>query len=408
MGIILMMIIERPNEVKKIKEIGKWILIYGRRKTGKTFLVQQFIAYNEYFFIKTNKSILTKDNRSVGYETFLEILRRELEANKTVVVDEFHRLDSEFFDFLHSMKKSGKLILISSTLSLSKKLISNKSALLGIFAEIPMGIISLKDALKAIAGEKRNKKEWLELALLIREPIAIDYINDKKSAREIISLVVESSIKTIPALVGEIFTEEAREISAVYEGIMRGIATGKIHSGELSSYLFSKKVIKKDDPSIIQQYLNNLISFGIIKRIGLYNKKRFIYKLASPLSKIYYYADEKYNLSEKNVSEKDIAPLIDELIPRLVEDAVREALAEKYGLRESIFEDKDYDIDGVLLKFKKPEIAIEVKWKNVTREDINQAEETLGKINVPRKIIFVPDKNKVNSSSEVIDVSDLV
>ena len=38
-----MMIIERC-EVNDIKKIKKWLLIFGRRKTGKTFLVEKFNA----------------------------------------------------------------------------------------------------------------------------------------------------------------------------------------------------------------------------------------------------------------------------------------------------------------------------------------------------------------------------
>ncbi|MEM0376401.1 MAG: hypothetical protein QXI90_01290 [Thermofilum sp.] len=44
------MIIERPEEVRRISELKKWVLVYGRRKTGKTFLVSNFVKYDEYFF----------------------------------------------------------------------------------------------------------------------------------------------------------------------------------------------------------------------------------------------------------------------------------------------------------------------------------------------------------------------
>src|SRR3989338_11546656 len=144
MSIIHFMIINRPKEVKRINETNKWSLIYGRRKTGKTFLVNNFIKNNEYFFVKTNKNILTKNGNSITYETFIEILQRSLNNNETIVVDEFHRLVADFFDFLHFIKKKGKLILISSTLFLSKKLISEKSALLGLFAEIPLNLINFE------------------------------------------------------------------------------------------------------------------------------------------------------------------------------------------------------------------------------------------------------------------------
>ncbi len=51
------------------------------------------------------------------------------------------------------------------------------------------------------------------------------------------------------------------------------IAIGKENYGEISSNLFSKKRIKKDDPSIIQRYLHNLRQFGIVKGITVYQRK---------------------------------------------------------------------------------------------------------------------------------------
>jgi len=402
------MIIHRPEETKRIEKAKKWVLVYGRRKTGKTFIINNFIKFDEYFFIKADRGILTKDAKSINYETLIEILRRGIEENKVIVIDEFHRLGKDFFDFLHYSKKNGKIILISSTLFLSKKLISEKSALLGLFFEIPIGLISLKDTLMALKKFNFSKKEMLELAILLREPIAVDYFDEKKKARKIIAEVILGSTKTIPALIGEIFNEEVREISAVYDGILRAIAVGKSNSGEISNYLFSKRLIKKDDPSIIQQYLNNLISFGIINRLELFNKKKFVYKLVSPLSRIYYYADEKYNLSERKVSESEIFSIIDEIIPRIVEDNIREFLAEKHGLKESVIEGKDFEIDGCLLKFKKPETLLEVKWKKLKKVDIEKAEKNLSMIEAKNKILFVTDKKGIKSNVTIIDVSDLI
>ncbi len=408
MLIILTMIIKRPEETSRIRDIKKWVLVYGRRKTGKTFLVTNFIKHDEYFFVKSNKSIISKNGEPISYETFIEVLKRSLESGKTVVVDEFHRLGQDFFDFLHYTKKQGKLIIISSTLFMSKKLIAGNSALLGLFAEAPIGLISLRDCLEALKNYRMPKKDRLELAILIREPITIDYLDEKKSARETIALILLSSVKAIPSLIGEVFSEEEREISATYEGIMRAIATGKVVSSGMSSYLFSKKVIKKDDPSVIQQYLNNMVSFGIIKRIKVFNKKRFVYKLSSPLSRAYYYMDEKYNLSERKVSEAEMLAIISEIMPRIVEDNVREFLSEKYGLMESIVEAEDFDIDGYLLKFKRPEIALEVKWKKLGNDDILKAEKNLQDINAKKKLLFVTDKKGVHSKLKVIDVDDLL
>lgn len=404
------MIIERPEEVRRISELKKWVLVYGRRKTGKTFLVSNFVKYDEYFFVKTSRGIVTKDGDSISYEAFLEILKRALDEGKTVVVDEFHRLGQDFFDFLHYAKKRGKLILISSTLFLSRKLVSAKSPLLGLFAEVHIGLISLRDCLKALEGFNLSKKDRLELAILLREPIAVDYFDEKKSARENIALVLLSSVKTIPALIGEIFYEEEREMSSIYEGILRAIASGRVVSGEIASYLFSRRLIKKEDASIIQPYLNNLVSFGLIRRVEVFNKRKFVYKIASPLVRIYYYADEKYNISERKVGREEILRIIDELMPRIVEDEVREFLAEKHGLRESVIEAKDFEVDGCLLRFNKPEIALEVKWGRVSGRDIKRVEEKLSKVPSARRVLFVQDKNDVEvkpSAIEVVDVDDL-
>ena len=74
-------------------------------------------------------------------------------------------------------------------------------------------------------------------------------------------------------------------------------------------------------------------------------------------------------------------------MPHLVEDSIRECLAEKLGLKETVFQATDFDIDGCLLKFKKPEILLEVKWKNnMSAQDIKKAEDSLGKINGKRRV----------------------
>jgi len=405
-----MMIIER-YETEEIKKIKKWLLIFGRRKTGKTFLVENFLTYDDYFFVKRDRSIISKkDRKEITYDTFTTLIERELSNGKTIVIDEFHRLDESFFDFIHYIEKNGKLILISSTLYLSKKMFSSRSPILGFFAEVPISIISLKDTLKHLKKYKMDKKQLLELSIILREPLMIEFFDEKEDPRRIIARSIMYSVKTVPALVGEIFTEEERSISAVYEGILRAIANGKTVSGEISSYLFSRKLIKKDDPSIIQQYLKNLMEFGIIKRLKVYGKNKLVYKHISPLSRIYYYADEKYNVSERKVNEKEIKRIIDEIMPMMVEDSIREFISEKYDLEETLFEAKDYDVDGCLLKFKIPEIALEIKWgKKINIEEI---ENNLKRIKSKKKLLFVQDKREIKVDKknhiDVIDIFDLI
>lgn len=406
------MIIHRREE-KILQSYKNWIFVFGRRKTGKSFLVKDFLNWDEYFFVKRDRTILAEREGPLAYEAFLIVLKKALNDNRTIVVDEFHRLGNDFLDFVHSLNKKGKLVVISSTLFLSKKLLTEKSPILGLFAEMPIRIISLEDTLKELKNRKLTNKELVENAILLREPITISSFDENKKARQIFSKVILSSINTIPALVGEIFLEEEKSLSAVYEGILRAIASGKISSTEISDYLFSKKLIANNDASIVQQYLQNLINFGIIKRIKIYNKNKFIYRHVSPLIKLFYYSDEKYNISERELTEKEIERIAQEVMPKIVEDNIREFLAQKFGLTESIIESRDYDIDACLLKFNKPEIAVEIKWKNeIKLDEIKKIERNLNMVKAKRRFLFTIDKKEIPKnlklSIDTVDIADFV
>lgn len=385
------------------------MLIFGRRKTGKTFLVENFLDYDEYFFVKMDRSVVSKkDGRVINYETLTSLIERSLPDGKTVVVDEFHRLGEDFLDFVHSTKKGGKLILISSTLFLSKSLFASHSPVLGFFAEVPIGLISLDDTVRVLKRLGIDRKSLTEIGILLREPLAIDYYNLDEDPRKLIAQVISHSAKTIPALVGEIFAEEERTISAVYEGILRAVAGGKTVSSEISSHLFSRGLIKKDDPSLIQQYLSNLVGFGVMKKVRVYGRKKFIYKHVSPLVRIFYYADEKYNISERMLAEEEMERLVGEVMPKVVEDSARELLAKRFGLEESVVEARDFDADGCLLRFKKPEVALEVKWsEKLGKKETERIVEKLGRLKTKRRMLFVPDKRKVKAEGiEVVDILD--
>ncbi len=391
-----------------------WQLVYGRRKTGKTFLVRQFVPHDAYYFVKRDRTILAQRNdqppEAVGYEAFLEILWRDLAAGRVLVVDEFHRLEPDFLDRLHAMEKIGRLILVSSTLSFSRNLLESRSPLLGLVQEVPVPLVDLEDALRVAAREDAQKKDSLENAVLLQEPMTSDLVVPQKGGRDNWRSAFESTIRTIPALVGEVFTEERRRVTATYEGILRAIAIGHNRSGEITGHLFSRRLIAKQDPSVIQTYLNSLVNLGILTKIRVYNKNRFIYRHRSPLSQLFYYADERYNISERQTTHQEIDRIVQEVLPRTVEDCIRTALARKFGLEEAIVETRDHEVDVCLLRFDKPEIMVEVKWKKtITKGDLHRAETTLANYPDSRCALFVPDRAKVPETHlEILDVGDLL
>ncbi|MCL4411345.1 hypothetical protein M1329_00180 [Candidatus Marsarchaeota archaeon] len=403
------MIIQRPEEVRRL-ETKKWVLVYGRRKTGKTFLVQNFVKYDSYYFVNRDRTIISdEDGVQVPYEVLVDRLRFGAKNGQTIVIDEFHRLGGSFLDVLQSIGAGGKLILVTSTLFLAKQLLSIRSPIMGLFNEVQIPIISLGESLEALSKEKLDNKELVETAIMLREPLAVAFYDKNKNAGEIMGDVLLGSAEAVPALFGEILIEEDKGTTAVFEGIIRAVADGKTTSGEISSSLFSKKLVAKDDPSFVQSYLSTMVKIGLLRRIKVYEKNKFAYKIPSPLMKLFFYADEKYGISQRRIKSIEANRIITELLPHIVEDNIREHIADKLGLQEYVFEAKDYDVDGVLVRFNSVQVVLEVKWGGkVSGEDVRRAEESLGRINAKRRILFVQDKKNVHSDMlEIMDASDL-
>ena len=85
---------------------------------------------------------------------------------------------------------------------------------------------------------------------------------------------------------------------------------------------------------------------------------------------------------------------------------------EKFGLSEAVIETKDYDIDVCLLRFNKPEVVAEVKWKEkINKDEIRKAEADLNKIKARKRYLFVQDKQKISrvkSNIEIVDIKDFL
>ncbi|HII67934.1 MAG TPA: AAA family ATPase, partial [Thermococcaceae archaeon] len=96
-----MRIIPRRIEVAQFESEG-WKMLYGRRKTGKTFLVQHFLEYDRFYFVNRDGTIL--DLTSGKYMNYDEFRREFLDhlGKEKIVIDEFHRLPDGFLDLLHA------------------------------------------------------------------------------------------------------------------------------------------------------------------------------------------------------------------------------------------------------------------------------------------------------------------
>lgn len=394
------MIIVRPELTRRITS-GSWVMVYGRRKTGKTFLVKQFQRYDRFYFVGRDRTILEEDMTQVPYDVFIDRLRRDLKDDRTVVVDEFHRLGEGFLDILHAMDMKGKLILISSTLHLSRTLLSGSSPLIGKVQEVKVPPVDFIDLL---ASTRWRGKGRYEMLAFMKEPmvIALGY-NDP------VDTIIGSAL-TVSALIGEIFTEENRKLSEIYESVLRSVAVGRSTSGEMSSFAFYRKLIRKDDPSLLQQYIRNLCDLGILRKYNVWGRKRFVFRHVSPLMSAYYSIDERYGISNREMTVDEGRSIMDQIVPRVMEDVLRDCLADRLGAVPHLDMSPSGEVDGILVRFNKPKAVVEVKWKKrLDRKDLSTVEKNLERYPDLRKVLIVPDRDMVSIDGiEIIEPLDIL
>lgn len=394
----------RHKELRRWKRTGRWVLVYGRRKTGKSFFVRNFIKWDKYFFIGRSGEIF-EGNDKISYDLFLREVFHSLKNNKTVVVDEIQRLPQEFHDRLHNLGVVGNLVGVSSTLWIAKKLIGEKSSLLGLFSEFRVDIIDEEDILKNMSKYVKKPRRLIELSTYLREPWLVP-LWEKTKKRCLISMAANTKI-TIPALIGEIFSEEEKQLSSVYEGVLKAVADGKRVSGEITNYLFFLKLVPAQNPSLVHPYLSTLHRLGLLEKIKVFGKNKYYYYHTSPVVDLYYYLAEKYGFSERELPEKQVEDVLKEKIPVHVEQFFRNLLSKIFGMGREMISKKDFEVDIALTKFKKLKMVGEIKWKKkISRAEINRVEDVLGKFDC-RKILIVLDKKFVEREPKGVEVWDV-
>lgn len=398
-----MVSIIRFKDLESWKNVSKWVLVYGRRKTGKSYFVKNNVKWDKYYFVGRSGDIFVDDEK-IGYETFIREAIQNLENEKTIVIDEIQRLPEEFFDRLHNIGVKGKLIAITSTIWLTKSLLGKRSPMLGLFSEFRMDIIDERDILLNLHDRIKDPKELIEYAVFLREPWLIPLWEETESFFDALPFNIKI---TVPALIGEIFTEEERQYSRIYDAILKAIANGKRISTEIASYLYSLRLIPAEDPSLVHPFLKILQNIGLIEKIKIYEKNKYYYRISSPIVDYYYYLEAKYGISEREIQLLQAKKVLEIKIPHYVEQFIMNLLSKIFGLWPEKIIEKEYKVDIALVDFKKLKAVVEVKWrKNITNEVLKEVERKLEKYNC-RKIFIVPNKVELPASSEKLEIWDV-
>jgi len=129
-----------------------------------------------------------------------------------------------------------------------------------------LSLISPDNVFKEL-GTHIDKNKAFELYPYLRDPWTFQYFNEEKTSLEDILFF---SKRSLPSLTGEIFLEEERTLSEVYEGIIRSLALGRWKLKEIADLLHSRGLIDQPDSSKIRPYFKNMMSMDkIILKYGV-------------------------------------------------------------------------------------------------------------------------------------------
>ncbi|MGC8932903.1 MAG: AAA family ATPase [Candidatus Methanodesulfokora sp.] len=353
------------SEVQEVERPG-WILLFGRRKTGKTFMLKHMIKHDNYFFVTRGGLILELDEQ-IPYPVFEERIKNLLLRDVTIVIDEFQRLPERFLDLLHyhSPESRAKLILVGSSFSVARRLMERRSPLLGIVRPVRIGLIRPADVVKGLSKLDIPAELILRIAPYISDPWIMRFVDPRSFSR---SEVIDAIRFNVPALIGEVFSEEERTLTDRYELVIRALSLGNSSPGEIASYIsgFFEKELRSQD---VKSYLANLLRMGIASRIQLMGRKRYLYSIESPLIDLFYYLDTKLGYYEVDVPMEELENLASVREGTYFERFVVELIASLYRAR--VQRSLEPEIDGILVKKGRIVASVEVKMGQISREEIS-------------------------------------
>jgi AAA+ ATPase superfamily predicted ATPase len=368
-----MTVIQR-KEAEELGQAPGWLLVYGRRKVGKTFLVKRILRWDVYFTVRRDLGVIVEGDSPVhDMHELCERVKNLLREGKTVVVDEFQRLPESFWDEVASVHPSGKLILLGSSLGVVHRIFGKGSPLLGLVREKKLGLISPSDALR-FTLERFPPEKALLLAPYVREPWTVEFLREGEPIR-VIYEILKGARHSIPALVGEIFTEEERQLTVTYEAILRLVGSGRWRSTEIASTLYGRGILKQADPRAIAPYVKHMEKMDLIESVEIWKSRAVYLKLRSPVMEAFYYLADRYAFDELEVSFEEVRPTLERLVSMHVQDFVSQLFAEREGGTRMYYFTPERELDFVITARGRPRLVGEVKLGKVDDRDLRRFEE---------------------------------
>ncbi len=399
------------DEADEIKKLKGWVLIYGRRKVGKTFLIKNFLDYDVFFRVNGDGSV-SAEKFVIGsirnMQDFSNVVSELLSGGKTIVIDEFQRLPDGVLEDISKRHPHGKVLFSGSSMKVVRRISGNKSPLLGLTLQCRLGLIRPANMLRELLSKKVDAVSAIEVAPYLADAWTIPFFRKENTSAKTIYELLRYSKLTIPALVGEIFTEEEREFSRVYEAVLRLVGAGEWNYKNVASMLSDRKLIERADSALVLPYIKNMVDMGLLTPLQLYSSKKKMYRLSSPIMEAFYYLDDRYDFGEAEVSFEEAKPTIERLRNLAVQNFIAELFASVHNGKNEYYVTPSSEIDFVITSRGRPVLAGEVKWGDYEPGDVKKFEEKSRFIAAEK--VFVTKKKREDrlGNVKILDADDLV
>ncbi len=391
--------VNRKEELNLLENLWKkeglvFVLVYGRRRVGKTRLLEEFSKDKERIFVifedkprEYNFDLLSEKISEIlgtnikirDFPSLLSLLKTLKRKRFLLILDEFSYLIrreegilSELSRAIEENKELNALIVVSgSYVSLmEKEFFSYSSPIYGrTDANIKVAPLKFKHLFEWFEGLK-TEDLFKIYAVTNGTPKYLEFFSGKNIEREIVNNFFNSSsflFREARALLNE----ELRELS-IYLAILEAIAKGNTKVTQIANFCYLKE-------NQVVPYLRVLSELGIVRRIVPIFGKRGIYEIAdnyflfwSRFVNPYY---EEIESGFINAALEDFRTNFNQFLGKPFERLAQELLIELSKKNLLPFNltkigkwwHKSEEIDLVALNERERKaLFVEVKWKDLT------------------------------------------
>lgn len=406
----------RVKELELLKELyekrtSKLIVLYGRRRVGKTELLREFLKVHNGLYILARQESEAEQLKKISSQiaeyyndNVLKIspfnnwdalfLYLSEKPRIPIVIDEFPYIVQsskkvtgilqDYWDNKFS-KKNSFLVLCGSSIAMMEKLLGKKSPIYGRRTEqILLEPLKFHEACLFFPEKMSIKDKVIYYSILGGMPAYLLEFDFEKNLRENVIDNIAGKNKFLYQDVLFTLREELKE-PRNYFSILYSIAKGNSKSGQIVNDTGLEK-------SFVNKYLSVLIDLQLIERRVPITEKNFarsrngIYLLKDNFFKFWFkfiFENQEYIEQEKQekLFDERLLPELNAFAGRIFEEIALSELIRSNKYKDYLFGrwwDKNSEADIVGIDKTNKKILIgEVKFRKITKSDINEIKKSL-------------------------------